>query len=229
MNIDWGRIKAMDITTLRDTILEATLPNVLFDGWTDHALRSGTRAAGLGPDTLAQAFPEGAADAVIHFREWTDRRLATAYRTEDTTGLNLNDRVALAIRLRLQAIDAHKQATQTWLGWLALPHHAKLAARLHYQTIEEIRLLVGDNATGISLCTKRTLLAGIYGATLLHWLGDDSEGHAATWNFLARSLDAATGLGQNVAKLGVLSKALWLVPSPVRFARQIRRRAAGRV
>ena len=35
----------MDIDKIKDDILLATLPNVVFDGWSHQALREGTRAA----------------------------------------------------------------------------------------------------------------------------------------------------------------------------------------
>lgn len=218
----------MELTGLKDTLLEATLPNVLFDGWTDHALRTGAHAAGVGPEMVLHAFPEGAADAVPWFSDWADRRMAEAYAAEDTAALGVSARVALVVRLRLQVLAGHKEAVQSWLGWLALPPHGTLAAKLLYKTIDEIWHTVGDSSTDFSFYTKRVLLAGVYSATLLHWLGDDSDDHAATWDFLDRALKATTGLGRTVAKAGGVGTVLKLVPSPVRFARQIRRRAAGR-
>jgi ubiquinone biosynthesis protein COQ9 len=46
----------------------------------------------------------------------------------------------------------------------------------------------GDTATDFNFYTKRALLAGVYGATLLVWLDDRSEGCAATWRFLDRRI-----------------------------------------
>ena len=37
--------------------------------------------------------------------------------------------------------------------------------------------------------TKRATLAGVYSSTVLYWLGDDSEGHEATWAFLDRRIE----------------------------------------
>ena len=42
----------------------------------------------------------------------------------------------------------------------------------------------GDRSSDFSYYTKRALLGGVYGATLIHWLSDSSEGHADTWVFL---------------------------------------------
>lgn len=218
----------MDMVELRDAILEATLPNVLFDGWTDHALRTGARGAGYGPEMVLHAFPEGAADAVAWFSDWADRKMAEAYAAEDTGALGLTARVALAVRLRLQVLEPHREAVQSSMAWLALPPHGGMAARLLYRTIDEIWRLAGDSATDFSFYTKRAVLAGVYGAVVLYWLGDDSEDRVATWDFLARALRASTGLGRSVAKIGGLDRLVSLIPSPVRFGRQVRRRASGR-
>lgn len=218
----------MDACALKDAILEATLPNVLFDGWTDHALRAGAQTAGYGPEMLLHAFPEGAADAVAWFADWADRRMIAAYQAEDTSALGLTARVALAIRLRLGALEPHREAVQSWMAWLALPPHAGLAARVLSGTVDQIWRLAGDRSVDFSYYTKRALLVGVYGAVVLYWLGDESEGQIGTTDFLHRSLKASTGFGRKASAMGGLERLVTLIPSPVRFGRQARRRAAGR-
>ena len=46
----------------------------------------------------------------------------------------------------------------------------------------------GDTATDFNYYTKRALLAGVYGATLLCWLDDRSPGFEDTWAFLDRRI-----------------------------------------
>ena len=33
------------------------------------------------------------------------------------------------------------------------------------------------------------MLSGVYSSTVLFWLGDDSDGHQATWEFLDRRIE----------------------------------------
>jgi ubiquinone biosynthesis protein COQ9 len=47
---------------------------------------------------------------------------------------------------------------------------------------------LGDTSTDFNWYTKRATLSGVYGSTVLFWLGDDSPGHAATWEFLDRRI-----------------------------------------
>ena len=218
----------MTITELKDALLEATLPNVLFDGWTDHALRGAAQAAGVSAEEARRACPGGVGDLALWFSDWADRRMAARYAAEDTARLGTGQRVALAVRLRLEALDGHREAVRSWMLWMALPHRAPLAAKQLFQTVDEIWQLVGAGAGDFSYYTKRAMLTGVYSATLLHWLGDESEGRASTWDFLDRSLMAITKAGSSAARMGGFGKLLGMVPSPVRFARQMRRRVHGR-
>ncbi|MEI6557151.1 MAG: COQ9 family protein [Rhodospirillaceae bacterium] len=218
----------MDTIEIRDALLEATLPNVLFDGWTDHALRGAAHTAGIGVEAARRACPGGIADLALWFSDWADRRMVARYAEEDTARLGAAARVALAVRLRLEVLSGHREAVRSWLLWLALPPHAPQAAKLLSETVDEIWQTVGDSATDFSYYTKRAMLAAIYSAVLLHWLGDESEGHAATWSFLDRSLKAIAKAGRSAAQIGGFGKLLGMVPSPVRFGRQMRRRLHGR-
>ena len=217
----------MTLIDLKDSLLEATLPNVLFDGWTDHALRGAAQRAGVSAEEARRAFPGGINEIALWFSDWADRRMARRYAAENTAGLGAVERVELTVRLRLDVLEPHREAVRSWLLWMAMPNHAPAGARLVAETVDEIWQLCGDGATDASYYTKRALLAGLYSATLLHWLGDESEHHAATWDFLDRSLQAVVKAGRSAARMGGFGKLLGMVPSPVRFARQMRRRAHG--
>ncbi len=218
----------MDSIELKDALLVATLPNVLFDGWTDHALRGAAQTVGVSAEEARRACPGGVSDLAVWFSDWADRRMIARYAAENTSHLGRNQRVALAIRLRLEVLSEYREAVRSWLFWMALPHHAPLAAKQLSQTVDEIWQTVGDGAADFSYYTKRAVLAPIYTATLLHWLGDEAEGRASTWSFLDRSLAMVTRAGQSVAGVGGFRKLLGFVPSPLRFARQLRRRVHGR-
>jgi ubiquinone biosynthesis protein COQ9 len=69
-----------------------------------------------------------------------------------------------------------------------------LAAGSLWRTVDAIWYAAGDTATDFNYYTKRALLAGVYGATLLHWLDDRSEDSTATWAFLDRRIAEALGV-----------------------------------
>ena len=179
---------------LRDRILEAALPHVAFDGWTRRALVAGARDAELDAADALRAFPQGGRQAVEHFSDIGDRRMAETLATADLAQLPARTRIAQAVRARLEAVGPHREAARRALGLLALPFNAPLAAELTARTVDAMWRAVGDRSADFSYYTKRATLAAIYAATVLCWLADDSEGSTATWAFLERRLDDVQSL-----------------------------------
>jgi ubiquinone biosynthesis protein COQ9 len=172
----------------RDAILEATLDHVAFEGWTRKALVGGLADLGLPPAAGELAFPGGMADMIRHWSASLDSQMTEAMATTDQTGMQLPDRLAEAIRIRLALCEPHREAVRRAIAYLALPPHQAVAPRLTYATVDAIWYAAGDRSTDFSFYTKRASLAGIYAATVLFWLDDTSEDGEATRAFLARRL-----------------------------------------
>ncbi|TAK98110.1 MAG: COQ9 family protein [Rhodospirillaceae bacterium] len=168
----------------RDAMVMAALPHVPFDGWSDACLRRAATDAGLGADAVVRLFPDGARGAVVHFMDMADRLMAADLATRDLTVLKIRERIATAVRVRLERWNPHREAIRRALALVPLPSMTGPALRGWYHTVDVIWREIGDRATDFSFYTKRMLLAGVYGATLLYWLDDRSEGAAATWAFL---------------------------------------------
>ncbi len=199
---------------LRERVLAAALSHVPFDGWTLAALASGAVDAGLAPEMALSAFPRGAIEAVEFWCASADRRMMEALDARDLDRLKTRERVALGVRLRLEAVTRHREALRRALGLLALPLHAGAAAASLWRTVDAIWYAAGDRATDFNFYTKRALLAGVYGATLLYWLEDRSEGSTETWAFLDRRIAEAMRVPQALAALGQKLSAL---PNPWRW------------
>jgi ubiquinone biosynthesis protein COQ9 len=173
---------------IRDRLLEATLPQVAFDGWVDRSLRQGATDAGLPPETLARVFPGGAIQMIEHWSARSDRRMMAAMDKLDLAGMGVGHRVAAAVRLRLEVCLPYREAVRRALAVLAIPTNGLVAARLTYDTVNAIWYAAGDTATDFSYYTKRALLVPVYGSTVLFWLDDESEEFADTWAFLDRRI-----------------------------------------
>lgn len=200
-----------DLPTLRDALIEATLPHIAFDGWAAQALRHGAADLELPPEAVERAFPGGAADAVAHFIAKADREMLDALDKMDLPSMKVRDRIATAIRVRLEQAADHKEAVRKALAFTALPQYAGLALKSLYRTVDAIWYAAGDTATDYNFYTKRALLAGVYSATLLYWLEDKSEGHEATWAFLDRRIANVMSIPKLTGKLrGVAGK----LPNP---------------
>jgi ubiquinone biosynthesis protein COQ9 len=203
----------------RAVLIEAMLPDVPFDGWSRAALRAAARRAGIPvPEALA-LFPNGPADFSACFSRWADQRLLDRLESLPLGELRVPDRIALAINIRLEILEPWREAVRRALAVLAMPHHAPLAMRLVYETVDGIWYAAGDEATDFSFYTKRATLAAIYAATVLYWLEDRSPGSADTREFLDRRLAAVSRMG---AARKRFETALDRLPNPLRMLRPLR-------
>lgn len=165
-------------------ILSALLGRAAFDGWTGGALAAAAKDTGHGPAMLAAAFPAGAADALRAWSMQADAAMVEAMASPDFAGLKIREKVAFAVRVRLDFLRPHKEAARRAAATLALPIHAPLGAELAWKTADAIWRGLGDKSTDFNFYSKRGILTGVWLSTLTHWLGDDSEDEASTHAFL---------------------------------------------
>jgi ubiquinone biosynthesis protein COQ9 len=212
----------MDRDAQRAALLKATLPHVPFDGWTRTAMQAGARDVGIEPALADNAFPGGMAELLDFYHRQADIEMVRALETHpDLATLKTREKVALAIRLRLEANTGYREAIRQALSFLALPTNAPLGAKCLYRTVDAIWYAAGDKATDFSFYTKRGLLAGVYSATVLYWLNDRSEGSADSWTFLDRRIADVMKIYELRARLDRFVEQL---PDPFRLFR----RPAGR-
>ncbi|MCW3475964.1 COQ9 family protein [Limobrevibacterium gyesilva] len=185
----------------RDAAVDALLARVPAQGWTMATLRAALGDIGMDPLDAELLFPGGVADAIEAFVDLTDRRMEQDAAAADLSGLRVPGRVRAIVVLRLQRLRPHREAVRRALAVLALPHHALLAARCTARTVDTIWHAAGDRSADFSWYTKRAILTGVYGSTLLVWLRDDSEDDAATLAFLDRRL-------ADVGRIGTVRKRL---------------------
>lgn len=190
-----------DQTAERDRLLDAVLPHVPFDGWTQSALRAGAADLGLDMAAAHRAFPGGAADMVAHFSLLSDRRMLEELEGRGLESMGVTARVSTAVRTRLEQATPHREAVRRGAAFLAMPQNAPLGAKLLYRTVDAIWRAAGDTATDWNFYSKRGLLAGVFSATVLYWLADKSEGFEDSWRFLDRRLADVVRFGKATGKL----------------------------
>lgn len=210
----------MDLQSLREKLIESIAAHAAFDGWSDAALRAAAKDLDVDPALARNAFPGGAMDMIEFHSRLADQRMVAAYEQAPKEGLKLREKVALAIRLRLEVNYASREAIRRAVGLLALPIHAPLASKSLYRTVDAVWYAVGDRSTDYNFYTKRALLAGVYGSTLLYWLNDKSAGATETWAFLDRRIADVMRVPKAIGRLEKLAEKL---PDPFRL---LRRRAA---
>ncbi len=158
----------------------------MFDGWGDAALAAAAASLGIDPGHARLAFPDGAVGMIEAWYASIDTRLAAAFPPERIAAMKIRDRIGALILARLDLVRPTKQAARTALALLA--RHPATATRLGWRAADTIWRLAGDTATDLNHYTKRLTLSAVYGATLLVWLDDDSEGELETRGFLERRL-----------------------------------------
>lgn len=169
----------------RDRLLEAALTHVPFDGMNDRALMAGARDLGMSPELARVHFPQGGAGLAAAYHRKGDAELARLLAASPSVG-RFRDRVADAIWRRLQLSDP--ELVRAGATVMALPQNAGLGARLMWETADTIWTGLGDRSEDVNWWTKRATLASVWGAVVLYWLGDHSDGRADTRAFIDRRI-----------------------------------------
>ena len=170
---------------LRLELAPAIAANAAFDGWSEAALAMAAEGNGVDPDIATLAF---AGDRGVSAVEMIDAWFATI----DMRMAEVLPPEALAtMKIRARII-------------LAMPQNVARAAKLGWRSVDAIWRLAGDTATDYNHYTKRTILLGVYGATVTVFLNDESEGHADTRAFLDRRIDGIMRFEK--AKAGFLKR-----------------------
>ncbi len=172
----------------REAILDAALPDVPFDGWSEALFRRAAAQADVDPQVARLAYPRGALDLAAAFHRRGDREMRQALDTDAFRAMGMTRKIGHAVRTRLEIAAPHEEAVRRASSLFALPLHAPEGARLTWETADAIWTAAGDTAQDYNWYTKRLTLSGVFSATVLYWLGDTSPGKERTWAFLERRL-----------------------------------------
>lgn len=203
---------------LRDRLLEAMREEAALLGWTSAAVRAAAKSAGLTEAEAHLAAPGGALDLLEAFAAWADEEMALRLAALDLPRMKIREKVATAIRLRLEVIAPYDHAARRGARLLAVRRLAPLAARLSWATADRIWRALGDTSTDGNYYSKRTILAAVHAAVFARWLVDTSPGHADTWSFLDRRIEnvmqieklkARTAMAAMASRLALARLARW--------------------
>ncbi|PKR53064.1 COQ9 family protein [Thalassospira marina] len=219
------------IAKQRDELVRAALEHVAFDGWSKTTLRTAADDLGWPEMEVDRLFPGGIGQVIEHYVALTDRDMMDRLAAMDIKSMKIRERIGAAIRVRLDLAEAHKDAVRAAVAHLSLPQNLPKSLRMTAKTVDLMWQAAGDTSTDHNWYTKRGLLAGVYGSTLMYWLDDTSDGHQATWEFMDRRIGnvmmipkvkSSLGKAGKVAGTGfrVGKKIASCIPTPGRIARQ---------
>ena len=174
--------------TNKARLLAAILPHVAFDGWSGASFAAAADEAGLSLEKARAIAPRGAIDLAIAFHREGDAAMVERLALADLSEMRFRDKVATALRYRVEA-TTDKEAVRRASTLFSLPVHAPDGARLLWETADHVWTALGDTSRDGNWYSKRATLSGVWAATVLYWLGDDSADHAETMAFIDRRID----------------------------------------
>jgi ubiquinone biosynthesis protein COQ9 len=172
---------------MKARVLDAALAHVPFDGWSERTLQASIVDSGVPAGLARSLFPRGGVDLALAYHVRGDAAMSQRLLAMGLSSLRYRDRIAAAVRARLELADRELVRRGTTL--FSLPQHAADGARAIWGTADRIWTALGDTSDDLNWYTKRGTLSAVYGATVLFWLGDDSTDHHATWEFLDRRIE----------------------------------------
>lgn len=170
-----------------------------FDGWTPVALDMAGAEIGLPAGQAALAFPGGAVDMIDAWFAHIDAAMTDRLPPDALAVMKIRDRIATLVMARLELAD--REALRRALTILAQPANIMRASRLGWRAADAMWRAAGDAAADFAHYTKRATLAGVYAATVMVFIDDESDGLAETRAFLARRIDGVMRFEKLKARL----------------------------
>jgi ubiquinone biosynthesis protein COQ9 len=172
----------------KEQLLDAILLHVPFDGWTQASFDAAVTDTGVDPALARAICPRGAVDLALAFHARGDLEMRARIAETDMDGMRFRDRIAAAVRFRLEGVE-DKELVRRGVTLFSLPQYAADGTKAIWHTCGLIWEALGDTSDDVNWYTKRATLSGVYSATVLYWLGDDTPHHQATWEFLDRRIE----------------------------------------
>jgi ubiquinone biosynthesis protein COQ9 len=161
--------------TAEQQVLDAALRIAPAEGWTSRLATMAGQACGLSAGETELLLPQGPADLAALLSRRHDARALQRLAGVDPATLKIRERIARGVEARLAAALADEAAARRWTGFLALPPHMPLGARLAWESADVLWRWAGDTATDENHYSKRALLAGILTGALAIRLSSGRE------------------------------------------------------
>lgn len=171
-------------------MLAADLPHhAAFDGWTPAALELAASTVGVDAAVARLAFPGGAVDMIDAWFAHVDIAMLAKITPEVLATMKVRDRITALVQARLDIVANDIEALRRALAVLAMPQNLARAAKLNWRAADAMWRAAGDTAADFNHYSKRAILGGVYAATVMAMLSDESEDRTETRAFLVRRID----------------------------------------
>ncbi|WP_291079181.1 COQ9 family protein [Hyphomonas sp.] len=184
--------------TLRFRWLDALLPDVPFDGWTEAAAAVAADRAGLTPGEQALAAPNGISDLIDAFFDRAGQAALEHLSQQDLAGLNTPGRVKAGLLAWLSVLEPDREAVRRAAIRGLLPWGTGPAVQRTWRVADMVWDAAGDTSDDYNRYSKRGLLAAVIPPIVMYWLdAPDGEDLDA---YIDRRLKLASGIGRNIGR-----------------------------
>lgn len=163
--------------------------NAAFDGWSKAALEMAASQAEINPVIATLAFDGGPMTMIDAWFAHIDAAMLAACPPETLAAIKIREKITSLVEARLAAMESDRESLRRALSILAMPQNMARAAQLGWRAADHMWRAAGDTSVDYNYYTKRSILGGIYAASLLVFVNDESDNHAETSAFLARRIE----------------------------------------
>lgn len=179
---------------LRSKWLDALLPRVPTEGWSQMTARAAAADAGLSAGEQALAAPGGVRDLLETFFDWAEVETRKTIAVEDLSDRRIHERVAFGVRTWLDTLAPHRDAVRRASARAIWPFSAGDAAQRCWSVADMVWEAIGDTSDDYNRYTKRGLLSAVIPPIIAYWLtAPDSD---ALDKFIATRLRRAMWVGK---------------------------------
>lgn len=186
---------------LRQRWLDAMLPNIPFDGWTEAAMQAAAEEAGISEDEQAFAAPGGLNDLLKTYFDSAESRARDVIASVDLENLRVRDRVTVGVMAWLEVLTVDKEAVRRAAQRGFLPWGASSAVQRSWSVADMIWDAIGDTSEDYNRYTKRGLLSAALPPIIMGWLDHAEDEQEKTEALVQRQVGRAMKTGQFGARL----------------------------
>ncbi len=173
----------------RAHILKAALSHIPFDGWTGKTLAAAVADTELPKGSEELYFPGGPLELISYWSEQGDKAALTKINARGLSNMRIRDKITECVWIRLSEMEGQEQAARRAMSRLAMPDALGQGPGQLWQSADMIWRAIGDTSTDGNYYSKRVILSGVIGSSIMAWLTDDTDDKSKARAFLEARIE----------------------------------------